>query len=231
MKTMIAVCSGFLFACGVSAQVLPPPHNVLQLAAEGTVEVQQDLLTITMSTTREGADANTVQAQLKAAIDSALAEARKSAQPQEMEVRTGNFSLAPRYTQGGRIGSWQGTAELLLEGRDFTRITQTAGRIQALTVGAVGFGLSREQRLKVEKEAQMLAIEQFKSKAAELTKGFGFTGYSLREVAVNSNDASPVPRMRMQASVMRPASAEAAVPVEAGKSMVTVNVSGSVQLH
>jgi predicted secreted protein len=231
MKTMVALCSGLLFAYGALAQVVPPPHNVLQLAAEGTVEVQQDLLTITMSTTREGADANTVQTQLKAAIDSALAEARKSAQPQQMEVRTGNFSLAPRYTQGGRIGSWQGTAELVLEGRDFTRITQAAGRIQSLTVGAIGFGLSREQRLKVEKEAQVLAIEQFKSKAAELTKGFGFTGFSLREVAVNSNDASPGPRMRMQASAMRPAGAEAAVPVEAGKSVVTVSVSGSVQLH
>ncbi len=33
-----------------------------------------------------------------------------------------------------------------------------------------------------------IAIERFKAKAAELAKGFGFSGYSLREVAVNAND-------------------------------------------
>jgi predicted secreted protein len=184
-----------------------------------------------MSTTREGADASTVQTQLKLALDAALAEARRSAEPLQMDVRTGNFSLSPRYTQGGRIGSWQGTAEMVLEGRDFARITQTAGRIQSLTVSGIGFGLSREQRLKVEGEAQALAIERFKSKAQELAKGFGFSGYSLREVSVNANDSPPVPRFRMQASEMRAASADMPVPVQAGKSNVTVTVSGSVQLR
>jgi len=155
-------------ACVGNAQAQPyaPPQNVLQLSASGSVEVQQDLLSLHLTTTREGTDANTVQAQLKAALDAALAEARKAAQPGQLDVRTGNFSLHPRYTQGGRISGWNGTAELVLEGRDFGRITQAAARIQTMTLGGVSFGLSREQRAKVETEAQTLAIERFKAKAA-----------------------------------------------------------------
>lgn len=216
---------------GASAQPAnwPVPQNVVQLSASGTVEVQQDLLSITLSTTRDGSDAAAVQTQLKVALDAALTEARKAAQPGQLEVRTGNFSLSPRYGKDGKINGWQGTTEMVLEGRDFARISTTAGKVQTLTLAGVGFGLSREQRAKVEGEAQTAAIERFRAKATEIAKGFGFAGYSLREVSVNANDQGFVPRMKVMAMEMRAAS-DAAVPVEAGKSTVVVTVSGSVQL-
>lgn len=216
------------FATAALAQPSPPPQNVLQLSASGSVEVQQDLLGLSLTTTRESTDANAVQGQLKAALDAALTEARKTALPGQLDVRTGNFSVHPRYTQGGRISGWNGTAEVVLEGRDFGRITQAAARVQTMTLGGVSFGLSREQRAKVESEAQTIAIERFKAKASELARGFGFSGYSLREVSVNANDQGfPRPlRMAMEAK----ASSDSALQVEAGRSTVMVTVSGTVQL-
>lgn len=220
-------------ALGVFAQPAPypPVQNVLQLSATGTVEVQQDLLSMSLTTTREGGDPSAVQGQLKLALDAALGEARKAAMPGQMDVRTGNFALYPRYSQGGRISAWHGTAELVLEGRDFARITQTAGRIQSMTLGAVSFGLSREQRGKAEVEAQGAAIERFKAKAAELARGFGFQGYSLREVAVHTNEPGFPRPVRTLAMESKAAQADMPVPVEAGKSAVVVTVSGSVQLR
>ena len=94
----------------------------------------------------------------------------------------------------------------------------------------MGFSLSREQRAKVEGDAQQAAIERFKAKAAELARGFGFSGYTLREVSVNSNDYAPGPRPMMMARAAQAADSSP-VPVEAGKSTVTVTVSGSVQLR
>ncbi|GAB3654253.1 SIMPL domain-containing protein [Ramlibacter alkalitolerans] len=220
-----------LAAAGACAQTLPPPQNVLQLQAAGTVEVQQDLLMMTLTTARDGADPAAVQAQLKTALDAALTEAKRNAQPGQLDVRTGNFALYPRHSRDGKISGWTGTAELILEGRDFARITQTAGRINTMTLGGVSFGLSREQRSKVEGEAQAQAIERFKARAIELARGFGFTGYTLREVAVNANEPGFAPRMRMMAQEARVAAAEAPVPVEPGRSAVTVTVSGSVQLR
>ena len=229
-KRSIAAAILFICSLGAMAQGMPPPQNVLQLTASGTVEVQQDLLSLHLTTTREGPDAATVQNQLKAALDAALTEAKKAALPGQLDVRTGNFSLYPRYTRDQKISGWSGSAELVLEGRDFPRITSTAGKIQTMTMGGVGFGLSREQRAKVEGEAQALAIERFKAKATELARGFGFAGYTLREVSVNSNDQGS-PRPRMMAMEMKAAQADAPVPVEAGKSSVVVTVSGSVQLR
>lgn len=229
-KRLIAACLFSLCSVGAIAQFMPPPQNVLQLSATGTVEVQQDLLSLTLTTTREGPEAAAVQSQLKAALDAALTEAKKAAVPGQLDVRTGNFSLYPRYTRDQKISGWSGTAELVLEGRDFPRITATAGKIQTMTMGGVGFGLSREQRAKVEGEAQALAIERFKAKATELARGFGFSGYTLREVAVNSNDQG-YPRPRVMAMELKSAQADAPLPVEAGKSSVVVTISGSVQLR
>ena len=228
---LLAACAALAVAGTALAQnvVAPAPQNVLQLAASGTVEVQQDLLSMTLSTTRDASDAATVQSQLKAALEAALTEAKKNAQPGQLDVRTGNFSLSPRYTKDGKINGWQGSSELVLEGRDFPRITQAAGRITTLTVANVGFGLSREQRARTETEAQNIAIENFKQKAGELAKGFGFGGYTLREVSVNASDSGPI-RPRAMAMQAKSFSADAAVPVEAGKTSVVVSVSGAVQL-
>ncbi|WOI44596.1 SIMPL domain-containing protein [Acidovorax sp. BLS4] len=224
------VCAGAAFSQNA---VMPPPQNVLQLSATGTVDVQQDLLVLTLATSKEGADAATVQTQLKQALDSALAEAKRSAQPDQMDVRTGAFGMYPRYGKEGKINGWQGRAELILQGRDFSRITTTAGKIQSMPISQIAFDLSREAREKVEGEAQTKAIEQFKARANELARGFGFSGYTLREVAVNSNEMIPGPRPRMMAmeAKMSSMSADAPVPVEAGKAQVVVNVSGAVQLR
>lgn len=235
MKTtvkLLAASAALTLAASAMAQnvVAPTPQNVLQLNASGTVEVQQDLLSMTLGTTREAADAAVVQAQLKQALDAALTEAKKSAQAGQLDVSTGNFSLSPRYSKEGKITGWQGSAELVLEGRDFPRITQTAGRIGTLSVGNVGFGLSREQRAKTETEAQNIAIDNFKQKATALAKGFGFDAYSLREVSVSANDNGPMRPRMMAVQAKSFSSADSPVPVEAGKTSVVVNVSGSVQL-
>lgn len=224
---MVFTGSGTLFA---QQNQYPSLQNVVQLSANGTVEVQQDLLSISMNTTRDGSDAAVVQSQIKAAIDAALAEAKKVAQPGQLDVRTGNFSLYPRYGRDGKPIGWQGSAELVLEGRDFARISAAAGRIQTLTVGDVSFGLSREQRAKVEGDAQGIAIQRFKARAVEIARDFGFSGYTLREVNVSANDQGFTPRPRIMAMEAKASVADAPVPVEAGKTSVLVTVSGSVQL-
>lgn len=223
------LCAGAAFSQNTAVS---EPHNVVQLSASGTVEVLQDLLVLVLATSKEGADAATTQAQLKQALDAALAEAKRNAQPGQLDVRTGPFGLYPRYGKDGKINGWQGRAELVLEGRDFSRITATAGKIQTMAISQVGFGLSREARAKVEGEAQTQAIDQFKARAAELARSFGFASYSLREVSVNSNEMATGPRPRAMAMEAKGAAfADAPVPVEAGKAQVIVNVSGSVQMR
>ncbi len=220
---------------GAAAQVVgPPPKNVLSLSAEASQEVMQDLLSVTLSTTKEGVDASGVQNQLRQALDAALAEARKAARPKLLEVRTGAFSIAPRYatkpgSSGNTISGWQGHAELVIEGSDTAAISQLAGRLGTLTVARVAFGLSREAHEPTEAEVAAQAIARFKGRAESYARQFGFGGYSLREVAVGSGDvAAATPSYRVRA--LATGVPDESQPIEAGKSVVTVNVSGSIGL-
>lgn len=235
-RTLSAACGLALLAANLPALAQVPlattvaPQNVVNISASAAVEVPKDQLTIVFSTSREGADAGQVQAQLKQALDTALAEARKAAKPGQVDVQTGNFSIYPRYNNKGTPNGWAGVAELVVEGKDMPAISQLAGRIQTMTVARTSFGLSREAREKVDADVTAQAIARFKVKAEQVARQFGFGGWTLREVGVQGSDmpVGPQPMMRMQASAA-PA-ADAALPVEAGKTQVTATVSGSVQL-
>jgi len=184
------------------------------------------------STTKEGSDAAQVQAALRQALDSALAEAKKIAKPQQVELQTGAFSLFPRYTPKGAINGWQGTAELLVEGRDSAAIAQLTGRIGSLSIARVSYSLSREQREKAETELSSQAIARFRAKAADYARQFGYSSYTVGEVNINADSpaAMPVePRMR-KAVAMMSSSADEALPVEPGRASVNVTVNGSVLL-
>jgi predicted secreted protein len=229
---IVAACALAIWANTAFSQNLlaAEPRNVVQLVASGQVEVQQDLLTITLTATKEGSDASMVQTYLSQTLEAGLAEAKRTASAQAMEVRTGAFGLQPRYGRDGRITGWVGNAEMVLEGRDFGKIGSAAGRIQNMTVANASFGLSRELRNRTEAQAQEIAIDRFKSKAQEIARSFGFGAYTLRDVSVSASDQGYSPRPRLMAMEMRAASADVAMPVEAGKSAVVVNVNGSVQL-
>lgn len=208
----------------------PPPSGVVSLSASATAEVTKDLLTIAFSITKEGQDAASVQSQLKQALDAALAEAKKAARPGQLEVQTGNFSLYPRYAPKGGITGWQGSAELIVEGRDMPAIGALTGRITTMAIARVGYGLSRELREKVEGDVAAQAIARYRTKAADYAKQFGYGGYTIREVNVNA-DAPPVLYAPMvRAKAMSSVAADESLPVEAGKGTVTVMVNGTVQM-
>lgn len=239
------ICSALLGAVIATppparAQLAPPPHNVVALSARASVEVANDWLTLVFSVTRDGTDAAELQALLRRALDSALAEARKQAKPGQVEVRTGGFSLHPRYAPpsnrgavsglpGGIVG-WQGSTELIVEGRDTQTLAQLVGRISTMTLARVSFSLSRQARDQVEAEVTAAAIARFRARADAVVRDFGMGSYQIREVSVSGDD-QPIgiapSSMRLQASR---GVVEESLPVEAGKSLVSSSVSGSVQM-
>lgn len=229
---LLATLLSAAIVCGAPAGAAEdaPRENLVNFSASAQLEVVQDLLSITLAVTREGSDAAAVQAELKQVMDAALAEARRAAQPDAMEVRTGNFSLYPRHGKDGRISGWQGQAELVLEGKDVQRVASTAGRLAGMNVTSVGYRVSRELAEKHEANVTAQAIERFRARAGELARQFGFGGYTLGEVSVMSGEQGgpPPPMYRAQKAEM--AMADAPVPVEPGKGLISATVSGSVLL-
>jgi predicted secreted protein len=229
LRALLIFALALAVASARSQAVAPPPHDVLTLATSAAVEVQYDVMAMTLSTMREGTDAAAVQTQLRQALDAGLGEARRAQRPGQLDVRTGAFSLSPRYNPKGGITGWVGQAELVLEGRDISAIAQLAGRLSTLTVARAAYSLARDTRERVETEAVAQAISKFRARAADYAKQFGFSGYTVREVNVGTSEPGiiqPMVRARMMAS----AASDESIPVEAGKATVTVNVNGSVQM-
>jgi predicted secreted protein len=223
------VCLACIASIGSAAEPAPP-QGIVRLASSASIDVTKDLLSVTFNTNREGSDAPSVQAQLKQALQAALDEARKAARPGQLDVQTGDFSLAPRYTAKGVLNGWQGSAELIVEGRDMQAIGVLSGRISTLTISHVAYKLSRELRDRSEAEVSGRAIANYRAKADSYARQFGYGSYVVREVDISGTEpvmARPMMAMQMKALA---APNDEALATEPGKTTVTVNVSGTVQL-
>lgn len=229
-----------LAAGAAVAQVTAAPEraNLMTLNASASVDVTLDTLSVTLAVVREGPDATIVQAQLKQALEAALAEARPQAVPGQLDVQTGVFSLSPRYAPppvrpsaaAASIVAWMGRAEIVVEGRDLQAVARLAGRLTSVSVARVAYTLSREARERAEATATAEAIRRFRERAQSYAQQFGFSGYTIREVQVGLQEPAPFAPMRsamVRAAVL---GAEEPLPVEAGKTAVSSSVSGSVQM-
>jgi predicted secreted protein len=205
--------------------------NQISFASSASIEVPKDVLSVTLQATREGPDAAVVQAALKQLLDGALAEARRAAQPGLLELRTGSFNLSPRYGRDGKPNGWTGNADLTIEGKDVGRVAATAGKLTGLNIVSTGYSVSRELREQHESALIAQAIQKYQARAGEIARQFGFTGYSLRELSVQTGDGeAPRPMVLMRSMAVVAADAAAPMPTEAGKGLLTATVQGSVQL-
>ncbi len=230
---LVSACalSASLSTLAVAQPAVPrEPEGVLTLNSSATVQVPNDWISVQFSTTREGADAAAVQADLKAALGAALSQARMVEKGDgHVEVQGGGFSLQPRLNAKGLVNGWMGTTSLWVQGRDMGTIAELAGRVQTMTVANLDYSVSREAREKVEGEVAAQAIARFRARAADYARAFGYTTFTVRETNVSVDGGQPVPRpFRMKAAMA--SSAGDALPVEAGNGSVTANVNGSVQL-
>ena len=218
-------------ASGIAKAADAPPANQLAFSTSASLEVTRDVLTVSLQVVRDGTDANTVQSALKQVIDAALNEARKQADPAGMAVRTEGFNLSPRYGREGKPNGWTGTAGLVLEGKDIARVATTAGKLTGMNIVGTGYSLSRELRERNEAELTAQAIQKFRARAEAMARQYGFTGYQLREVSVQSSDGDlgGRPALAMVRATAMQADA-APLPTEAGKGVLSATVQGSVTL-
>lgn len=229
--TGLVVCS---LSGSLQAQSLPAPEpvQVLNLSASAQQEVPQDWLTVVVRASLEGQEASAVQAQLKSVVEQALAQLRPQVQAQSFEVRSGSFGIYPRHGDKGRVVGWQGQADVVIEGRDFARVSQAAGQLPRMTVAQAAFSLSRQARQQLETEVQRQAVQKFRQRAQQLAQEFGFSGYTLRQVSVGGADRpEPVFQARAMVADMAGSAPASAIPLAAGKDEVRITVSGSIQLR
>ena len=147
------------------------------LSASATAQVQQDWLVIRLTVQKEGASASLVQTQLKNVMASALSQAQvpervQNENPsQALQISTGQLQVSPRYSNEGKMSGWIGVAELMVQGRDFERITALAGRLSGLPVSQVEWKISPELLAQTETKVQGQAVAR-QGRCTDPTTGF-----------------------------------------------------------
>lgn len=174
-----------------------------------------------------GSDPSEVARKVKAALAEGLALAKAQT---GITVKSGATHTTPIYGRNSRnIENWRMRSELLLESRDAALLSATLGKLQAtLAIGTLQFVPAAETRRTAEEEATLEAVEAFKAKAERIASAMR-KPYRIRHMNLNGSSHFPAP-YAMARGAMALAAESAPMPVEAGESTVTINVSGQIEL-
>jgi len=216
-------------ALAQTASEAKPDRPTMTLSAGATAEVAQDKVTITLSREIEGTDQTKLSQELNQVLETTLAEAK---QGRAVSARTGNYNIWANTDRNGRITGWRGRAELILESKDFVAASKLAGELSRhMAVSNVAFSLSREAREAEEQRLLAEAAKAFDARAALAAKSFGFSGYAIKQIDLSGGGTvTPAPRAyAMAAPAMEAKMAD--LPLEGGKSTVTVSIRGTVYLQ
>lgn len=216
-----------LFSGPAAAADEVPRYNQIHLQVERSRPVDNDRMQAVLAVTAEDDSAARLADQINRTMDWAVKTAKLRTR---VEVRSGGYRTYPVYNKE-KIQRWRAAQELLLEGPDFAELGSLIGQLQErLQVTSVNFFVSAERRRVVEDELIAQALDAFKQRAELVRRQLATKSYRIVDLSINTGGGQPVPPMRglamaaVEKSVAPPA-------LEAGTSILTVNVGGTVELQ
>jgi predicted secreted protein len=228
-----ALAFGFCVAISPIADSQPsptitmtPPPPAVTLSASATASVPNDRMLAWMRAESDNADAAAAASVVNIRMGKAIALAKAA---KGVDASTSGYSSF-QITEKNQPARWRVAQTLKLESSDFAALSGLITQLQAdggLVVDGTQFSVSDASRKKAEESLTQQAIKAWQARATEAARGFGFDGWRVGKVAIQTGDS-----MRPQ-PVMRAMSFEAkAAPVamEGGSSEVTVTVSGEAVL-
>jgi predicted secreted protein len=199
----------------------------VNLSSEASRPAANDLMQATLSAEATGAKPGDVSRQVNQTIAEALALVKTYP---EIKVQSGGTSTYPVYdAKGGRIESWRMRSHFLLESGDTPALSELLGKLQtSLAVSGLRLLPSPETKRKAEDAAILEAIRLFETRAKLLADAQG-KKYSIRELSIHTGGLAPLlvspPRSRAASAGAAP------MPIESGESMVSVSVSGKIEIE
>lgn len=205
--------------------------NVLKLDAVVSRPITPDTAVITLAAEKSGSDTAALTAKINQIMADALIAAKGVG---GVEASTGQFSTFQQYDNKGAVKGWTVRAELSLKGKDFGLLGQLAGKLgSTLSIISSSFEVSKALSAATESALLSQGLQAFSAKAKAAAQTLGFAGYAVQEITVHpaqleTSQQQPRPMMAMA----RGAATADAAPVQmvAGPSVLSLSVSGSVQM-
>lgn len=214
---------------GVARAADPPPATapVVSLSASATLSVANDRVYAWLRAEVDHADPARAAADVNARMARALARAK--AVP-GVDAATSGYS-SYQIADKNQPPRWRVAQTLTLEGADFAAMAALVSKLQvddALALSGMNFAVSPEARRRAEDALMQQAIKAWQARAQNAANSFGFQGWRMGKVSIQTGDfARPAPMFR-QSSAM--AASAPPISVEAGNTDVTVSVAGEAVL-
>jgi predicted secreted protein len=211
------------------AQPLEPRFNQIELQAEVSREVQNDLMTALLYAEVNDAAAAEVANRLNRLTADAL---KIAGEFKSVKARSGSTGTYPLYDRANRLTGWRGRSEVRLESKDVQAMANLIGKLQAsMQLAQVAFTVSPELRRQTENDLIAEAVSAFRGRADIAAKALSGKQYKIRRLAINTSGSFPPPRPFAQRATAASAAEAAAPTFESGTSTVQVSVSGNVELE
>ncbi|WP_417070305.1 SIMPL domain-containing protein [Niveibacterium terrae] len=219
--------AGLLPLAALAAPAQPSSEApTLELSVEAQGSAPNDLFAATLFAEATDSRLAPLARKLNTASTAALATIRSAP---AVKLRSSATRTTPvRGRDGNRIESWRMVSEFALESRDAQALSELITKLQdsGLGLARIDTTASQQTRKKTEDQAIGEAIAAFKARAELAAQALG-QHYRIRKITINTQSAErPQPVFRAALA----SSAGAAAPVEAGESLLTVSVSGTVEL-
>ncbi len=224
---IIAMLMPLAVASAADSDVL---YDVYALSASAQSEVKNDLMTVSLVAQAEGSDASEVADSINGTMGWAVVRLKPFT---TIKTQTRDYRTNPKYAgKPRRIVGWYATQMLQLESDDFEAMAAAIQKLQErLQVQGMQLSAKPSTRQKAEDELITQAMNAFKQRALLVQQNMGAPGYRVMNINIGTSDFShgyPQMQMRMEAATDSLSNAPA---IEAGSSMVSVRVDGSIQLE
>lgn len=226
----IALAALALAGTAHAADVAPATNlPMVSLSASATASVPNDRVYAWLRAEVDHADPARAAADVNARMARALARAKAVS---GVDAATSGYSSF-QITDRNQPSRWRVAQTLTLEGSDFAAMAALVTKLQAedaLVMTGMNFAVSPDARRRAEDSLTQQAIKAWQARAQNAATGFGFQGWRMGKVAIQTGDfARPQPMVRQSMNAM--AASAPPVSLEAGNTDVTVSVSGEAVLE
>jgi len=217
-----------LAACfATSAQA----ETKFNLQASADRAVQNDTMTVILSTENDSADSQALYALTNNALSDVTAKAKGH---MSVKLKPASRRMLPVYSgkegEDQKLVAWRERADLQLESKSFPDLYSLVEEVlkdqkATLQVSSINFSLSDEATQSVGDELYATALKNIKHKASVVGEGLGKPEIAIDELSFNGPYAlggAPVVMFRAKAAAMSAPSG-----MESGESKVRVDLSGS----
>lgn len=201
-------------------------YDRIQLTAHASAETENDTLTAVLSVQRKGENFADLATEVNRVTTQALKQAR---QVKGVDVRTLNYQTKPVYEKQHQTG-WQVSQSIQLISHDSTILSRLLGKLQdKFMLVSMAYSVSPQQQQRVKENLIGKAITAFEQRARDITHALHRKHYRLVNMQVDTGEnINPPPNLH---TFERFSAARSAPALEAGKQMLTVTVSGEIELQ